>query len=45
MKNLQKRLGNKYNVLDKKRNLVKEGPLVTVSPHIGSIIHIYVVLV
>ena len=43
--NLQNRIGTKFNILDRKRVLLKEGPLVTLSPHLGSIIRIYIVLV
>ena len=43
--NLQQRIGNKFNILDRKRVMIKEGPLITLSPHWGSIIRIYIVLV
>ena len=42
---LQKRLGNKYSILSKNRYLLKEGPLVVLSPHLGTITHVYLVLV
>ena len=42
---LQKRIGNKYSILSKNRFLLKEGPLVVLSPHLGTVTHIYLVLV
>ena len=44
MMSVQNRIGNKFSVIDKKRILVKQGPLVTLSPQLGIIIRVYVVL-
>ena len=44
LKDVQSRLGNKFNIQNKKRILLKEGPLITLSPHLGSIIKVYIVL-
>lgn len=41
---IQNRIGYKFNILDKKRVLVKQGPLVTLSPHLGIIIRVYLIL-
>jgi hypothetical protein len=44
MTSVQNRIGNKFSVLDKKRTLVKQGLLVTLSPQLGIIIRVYVIL-
>ena len=45
MQNLQRRIGSKYNILDKKRVIIKEGPLRTFSSFLGSVIKVYMILV
>ena len=44
MLSIQNRIGYKFNILDKKRVLVKQGPLVILSPHLGIIIRVYLIL-
>ena len=44
MLNTQWRLGNKRRLLEKKRVLLKEGPVLTVSQHLGAQVKLYIVL-
>ncbi len=44
MISIQTRIGNRYSILNKKRILIKQGPLVTLSPQLGIIIRIYIIL-
>jgi hypothetical protein len=44
LKNIQRKIGNKYNIIEKKRVLLKEGFLFTVNNYYDLTIAVYVIL-